>query len=84
MFEYWFLIGIILIVIIGLFFYLWGRKPRRITELKKKYYKLSNMPPHIAEDTLNRQIESLKKKHPDRPLEWYLEKVIFDLERDRR
>jgi hypothetical protein len=41
------------------------------------------MPPEVAEETLNLHLENLKKKFPGRSMEWYLEKIIYDLERDR-
>ena len=42
------------------------------------------LPPKVADETIERYIKSLGKSHPDHPEEWYLEKIIYDLDRDRR
>ncbi len=33
--------------------------------------------------TLQRLVDSATARHPGKPQKWYLEKIIFDLERDR-
>ena len=42
------------------------------------------LPLKVADETIERHIKSLKKSHPNHPEEWYLEKIIYDLDRDRR
>ena len=42
------------------------------------------LPLKIADETIGRHIMSLKKSHPNHSEEWYLEKIIYDLDRDRR
>lgn len=42
------------------------------------------LPPKVADETIERYIKSLKKSHPNHSEEWYLEKIIYDLDRDRR
>jgi len=42
------------------------------------------LPRKVANETIERHIKSLKKSHPNHPEEWYLEKIIYDLDRDRR
>jgi len=37
-----------------------------------------------AAATLDRQIDALKNKHPNKNMTWYIEKAIHDLKRDRR
>jgi len=37
-----------------------------------------------AAEVLDRQIEVLKKKHPNKDMAWYIDKAIYDLKRDRR
>ncbi|MFW6129758.1 MAG: hypothetical protein ACOC56_01165 [Atribacterota bacterium] len=71
-------------VIFGIIIYFTREDQRNIKKLKKKYYNISGLPPHIAEETLQRHIERLKEKYPDKSLEWYLDKIIFDLEKDKR
>ena len=52
-------------------------------ELWNKCRQLLNLPPAEADKTIERYMENLKSKHPGRSEEWYLEKIIYDLERDR-
>ena len=42
------------------------------------------LPLKVADETIERYTKSLKKSHPNHPEEWYLEKIIYDLDRDRR
>lgn len=41
------------------------------------------LPPDQADQAIERQIERLKERYPNRSEEWYLEKIIYDYERDR-
>ena len=42
------------------------------------------LPPKVADETIERFIKSLKESHPNHTEEWYLEKIIYDLDRDSR
>jgi len=42
------------------------------------------LPPKLADETIQRYIDSLKESRPNHTEEWYLEKIIYDLDRDRR
>ena len=42
------------------------------------------LPPKISDETIERFIKSLKESHPYHTEEWYLEKIIYALDRDRR
>ena len=60
------------------------QKPWRINRLQNKYYNLSFQSRNEARKSLNRQLILLKNKYPGYSQEWYLEKIIYDLQRDRR
>ncbi len=60
------------------------QKPWRINRLQNKYYNLSFQSRNEARKSLNRQLMLLKNKYPGYSQEWYLEKIIYDLQRDRR
>ena len=60
------------------------RSPWRIQRLKRQYLHLSFQSKTQAEKSLQRQLRTLKTKYPGYSEEWYLEKVIYDLQRDRR
>ena len=60
-------------------------KERNTKSLKKKYIMLhGGFSKEEASRALERQIILLKKKHPEKRINWYIEKAIFDLERDRK
>ena len=48
-------------------------------QLQKKLLRLL----HDERDTANRLLSQAKLKNPNRSVNWYMEKVIYDLERDR-
>ena len=48
-------------------------------KLQKKLLRLL----HDERDTANRLLYQVKLKNPNRSVDWYAEKVIYDLERDR-
>lgn len=60
-----------------------GRAPGR-SSLRKKCLHELRLPPAEAEKTLARHLETLKKKHPGKDEDWYYEKILYDLGRDRR
>ena len=60
------------------------QRPWRIQRLRKRYYRLSFQEKNQARKSLQRQMDVLKSKRPGRSEEWYLEKVIYDLQKDRR
>lgn len=60
------------------------QKPWRIQRLKRKYYQLSFQGTNEAKKSLQRQLAILKSKCPGYSEVWYLEKVIYDFEKDRQ
>lgn len=52
--------------------------------LREKYRKMLRMPHGMAEQVIEDQIARLREQYPGQSEEWYLEKLIYDLERDRR
>ena len=42
-----------------------------------------NMPTQEADEIITRSLESLRDKHPGKTEEWYLDKFLYDLQRDR-
>jgi hypothetical protein len=79
--QKWLIIIIGVILLVGILFYL---KYSRITRLKRRYMQLTHQSPQIAYESLQWQLNKLKTKTPGKTEEWYLEKIIFDLERDMR
>ena len=60
------------------------QRPWRIRKLKRRYYQLSFQGTEQAKRSLQRQLAILKTKRPGYSDEWYLEKIVYDLEKDRR
>jgi hypothetical protein len=78
------LIAVVILVI--LYFYrLKGHKGvGKQRALRQEYRRKLRLPSKIADETIERHIKSLKESHPNHTEEWYLEKIIYDLDRDRR
>lgn len=55
-----------------------------VVYLQTQYLKLLAMPRPQARRVLNRQLVALSDKVPGQSLEWYLERLLNDLERARR
>ena len=77
---------VILAAIIGLTIYYYftkrstgGGKSKLWLDARRKL----NQPPEVADQTIERLITNLKERYPGHPEDWYLEKLIYDLERDR-
>ena len=54
-------------------------KSRSLRQQARRQLKL---PPEQADQAIDRQIMRLKERYPGRTEEWYLEKIIYDFERD--
>ena len=52
--------------------------------LWQECHRKLRLPQKVADETIERYIQSLKESHPKHTEEWYLEKIIYDLDRDRR
>jgi len=81
-----FIILAVTVVLIILYFYqIRSRKgERKQGSLWQECHRKLRLPPKIADETIERFIKSLKRSHPNHPEKWYLEKIIYDLDRDRR
>ncbi len=42
-----------------------------------------NVSPHEVDAVIKRSLQVLKEKHPGKTEEWYLDKFLYDLQRDR-
>ncbi len=62
-----------------------GRGPGKVkgSALRKEIHRQLRLPPDAADQTIERHIERLRERYPNRSEEWYLEKILYDLERDR-
>jgi len=59
------------------------KKPFIIKRLKREYRMLYGSTSSDVEQSLQRQMAYIKTKQPNQSEEWYLKKIIYDLERDR-
>ena len=74
------------VVLYILYFYRIGSRKgvRKQRALWQECRRKLHLPPKVADETIERFIKSLKESHPNHTEEWYLEKIIYDLDRDRR
>lgn len=83
--EYVLLVIIILVLIIFLYRRKKGGGVRSsVRSLRDEYRRKAGLPPATADEHIDNYISRLRQKHPNRSEEWYLEKMLFDLEKDRR
>jgi uncharacterized protein HemX len=77
---------ILVVIAIGtvLVSFLRSRATDNTADLKRRYQQLVFLSGQQADDALRRQLKEVMKRHPGRSEQWYLEKIIYDLERDRR
>lgn len=59
------------------------RNRREVDRLKQRYRKLTFASPKVADEALRLQIVRLKNMAPGRSEQWYLERVVRELERGR-
>ncbi len=80
----WYIIVIAAAAVLIWYFYApkW-KSGNREKQLEREYRSLLNLSEHESQQVIERQIESLSRKHPGKTREWYLEKMIYDLRRDR-
>ncbi len=74
------------IAVLILIYYFWKRSGSGLGKeqaLRQQIRRLLQQPPDAADETINRYVANLKDRYPGHSEEWYLEKIIYDLERDR-
>lgn len=74
------------IAVLILIYYLWKRSSSGLGKeqaLRQQIRRLLQQPPDSANETIDRYMANLKERYPGHSEEWYLEKIIYDLERDR-
>ena len=80
-------IAIIIAVLLSAAIYYFWQQSRRgkgsTNALRREARRLLHTNTDSANEIIDRQIKLLQEKHPGRSEEWYLEKMIYDLERDR-
>lgn len=76
---------VVLLVVVSVLLYLYRKKPlSKENKLYEECRRQLKMPPAEADKVIERYISRLKERQPGRSREWYLEKILYDLERDRR
>jgi hypothetical protein len=78
------LLLLLLALLAGAVLLWWWRRPSSSARLKARYLQALKLPPEQAHEVLQRQLERLVARYPGRPLAWYLDFLLRELERDRR
>ncbi len=84
------IIIILAVVFVGAFLIAYFLKQRKSlrgpsqSRLYKELQKQLHLPPDQAEEYIDDFVERMRQKYPGHTREWYLEKILFDLKRDRR
>lgn len=80
----WWVIAVVLAAVV--MWYRFGPKWKasaRERQLENQYRRLLRLPEAEADAVIRSQMQKLQLRHPDRSRVWYLEKMIYDLQRDR-
>lgn len=68
----------------GLLWLILRRRQPKLAELVVEYKRRTGLPPHLAADSLDAQVERLKKRTPGKTLDWYVARALEELERDNK
>ncbi len=77
------IIGLIILFVIIYFIRQKGAPSSKTDQMREKCKSLLNLPPDEAEATLERLLKRQKEKNPGKSEEWYLDKIMYDLEKDK-
>ncbi len=79
------------VVVLGLFFWRMrgglegltgGGEARRVARMRQQFQRLAQIPSNaVAERELERQLADLRARQPGKSTEWYLQKILYDLQR---
>ncbi len=76
---------ILIIILAGAAYYILTKKKTPGRDFLREECLLAlRLPPSEAEKTLERHMELLRKKHPGKDEKWRLEKILYDMGKDRR
>lgn len=73
------LIGLGLLAILGLWWLRTRQRPPACEDIRRRIAAGLRMPPELAESVIDDYLSRLRKKHPGRSDQWYLEKAEYDL-----
>ncbi len=74
---------IAVLVLVGLWLTINKVRGSREPDLRRELRSRLRLPPHMAESVIDDYVDRLRKKHPGRTEQWYLEKAAYDLLRVR-
>ncbi len=74
-----------ILVVLGIFYVIRQRGgiTSKENQLRARCKSLLNLPPEEADQTLDRLIQRQQEKNPGKTEEWYLDKILYDLEKDK-
>lgn len=73
-----------LVAFAAVFFSPKQRQKRGLDRLRRQYLQMIQVPPAVGQQTLQRVLREMKAQYPDRSTRWHLQRMISDLQRDRR
>lgn len=76
----------VIIILVAIYYYrVRSKSPQaRESRLRENCRVLLKMPPREADQVIDRLVERERDKNPGKTEEWYLDKVLYDLEKDYR
>ncbi len=74
---------IILSLLIAVYVYRARTPQAKVAKLRSQYRHELRLQPEEADQILERQLNRVRQKFPNHTEQWYLEKILYDLHRDR-
>jgi hypothetical protein len=80
---------IIALIILAVLFFFWQKKRSNggrhdLKALRREYSRKARLPLGREDEYIDSYILRMQEKYPARSEIWYLEKMLFDLDRDKR
>jgi|GEM_PF-414932 len=79
---------IILLIIVGVLvyfkFFKTSSPQKKSSWLRDRCRSLLNMPVEEADQVIDRLVSKEKERNPGKTEDWYLDKILYDLEKDKR
>ena len=79
----WYLILPVLLIAIFLYINRQKQFSGRSRRLRRDIRQKMRLSPKNADEIIDDYLSRLRQKHPDKQEEWYLEKMLYELERDK-
>ena len=80
--------AVIILIVAGIIIYLKyfrvSSPEKESSRLREQCRSVLNMPPGEADQIIDRLVQREQERNPGKTEDWYLDKVLYDLEKDKK